>query len=246
MRTHWEEMERGSMYAAFEAAIAERDSVTESYRQRFASLQTDFESAITAEYRRRVPKGRKRTWRDQIDTFPDKGKPFREPWQVKADSLARERIAAEDAAEAELVRLAADLPVPTGTKLRPILIDEIDAYRYWSQGYGACNYARAAAERVADLARFYGIPCEVHEIERHRVGGQYPRDSATYGVFVDTTPLGWQILKRKPGPGLVEVVRLCWKRGVNPRVMYPFLPHGFEEKHGLDYFGGKMLDKAVA
>lgn len=43
---------------------------------------------------------------------------------------------------------------------------------------------------------------------------------------------------------MVEVVRLCWKREVNPRVMYPFLPHGFEERHGLDYFGGKALDKA--
>jgi len=233
------------MYTAFEAALANRDSVAESYRQRFADLQADFESAIAAEYRRLVPKGRKRLWRDQISTLPENGNPFREPWNVKADALARERIAAKDAAEAELVRLAESLPVPAGVKLRPQMYHETRAYDYWSQGYGACKYAHAAADRTADLARFYGVPCEVHEIERHRVGGQYPQESATYGVFVDTTPIGWEILKRKPGPGMVETVRLCWKRGVNPRVMYPFLPHGFEERHGLDFFG-ERLDKAMA
>ena len=227
------------MYAAFEAALAAKESTDESYRRQFVALQADFESAIAAEYKRLTPKGRRKGWRDQIDTFPEKGIPFRAPWAKRADPLARERLAAEDAAEAALRHLAADLPVPIGTRLRPSLYDEVSAFAYWSQGYGACKYAKASAERVADKARFYNVPCEVHEIERHRVGGQYPQESATYGVFIDTTPLGWQILRRKPGPDITEIVRLCWLRGVNPRVMYPFLPHGFEEQHRLDFFGGK-------
>jgi len=44
---------------------------------------------------------------------------------------------------------------------------------------------------------------------------------------------------RRPGPTLREQVRLCWKRGVNPRVYSPFLPHGYEQSVGLDYFGGE-------
>ena len=38
-------------------------------------------------------------------------------------------------------------------------------------------------------------------------------------------------------PLLREQVRRSWARGVNPRVFNPFLPHGYEEQEGIDYFG---------
>ena len=87
----------------------------------------------------------------------------------------------------------------------------------------------------------HGLAAEVHELERHYIPSRYGgTDSATYGVLIDTTPIGWEILKRKPAVPLRETVRLCWKRGVNPRVSMPFLPHGYEESVGLDYFGGEV------
>lgn len=46
--------------------------------------------------------------------------------------------------------------------------------------------------------------------------------------------------KRK-GVDMVELVRLCWSKGLNPRVYFPYLPHGFEERHGLDFFGGRKV-----
>lgn len=39
------------------------------------------------------------------------------------------------------------------------------------------------------------------------------------------------------GVPLDEFVRRCWARAWNPRVLDPFLPHGLEEKIGLDYQG---------
>ena len=46
--------------------------------------------------------------------------------------------------------------------------------------------------------------------------------------------MGLRALDYLDGPSLVEQVRMSWRRGVNPRVYNPFLPVGFEEKHGLD------------
>jgi hypothetical protein len=31
------------------------------------------------------------------------------------------------------------------------------------------------------------------------------------------------------------------KKGVNPRVYMPFLPHGIEQQLGLDYFGNDLV-----
>lgn len=36
---------------------------------------------------------------------------------------------------------------------------------------------------------------------------------------------------------LVDRVSKLWKRGLNPRVVDPFIPHGFEEQHGINYDG---------
>ena len=46
-----------------------------------------------------------------------------------------------------------------------------------------------------------------------------------------------EILRRCPPPTLREQVRRSWARGVNPRVFNPFLPHGYEEQVGIDFFG---------
>jgi hypothetical protein len=49
-----------------------------------------------------------------------------------------------------------------------------------------------------------------------------------------------EILRRRTVP-LREWVRLCWANGINPRVMSPFLPFGYEEKVGIDYQGRDLL-----
>jgi len=45
---------------------------------------------------------------------------------------------------------------------------------------------------------------------------------------------------RRVGPTIREFVRLAWKFGANPRVYLPTLPHGFEEREGLDHFGADL------
>lgn len=119
----------------------------------------------------------------------------------------------------------------------------------WAGSYNSqpnrTAYEKASAEMLADTARSLGLPVEVVRVSKYTEGlSQYYRSAGResagqWGAFVQVaSPMDLEILKRKSPSTLVEQVRLCWKRGCNPRVFNPYLPHGFEERHGLDYFGG--------
>lgn len=156
-------------------------------------------------------------------------------WQTAASDAWKRRNKEEEDFETRLVELAKLEEVPV-TKF----LGQVD--RVYSSGYSTQTnpsyYAKNSAEAKADQARANGFQAEVKPI------GPYEYISGTtyqdYGVFVNTTEIGWEMLKRRPGPGLKEWVRMCWKRGVNPRVYNPFLPPGIEEKLGLDYFGNEV------
>ena len=125
-----------------------------------------------------------------------------------------------------------------------VAIATCDAGHWHTQGFGANKYAKGDAEMRADRARHYGIPVEVKLVSEQVVRSAYPvNSSSTYQKFEVVAKLAelldQEILAHSRPPTLVEQVRMCWKRGVNPRVYDPWLPHGFEEKHGLDFFGGQ-------
>jgi hypothetical protein len=96
---------------------------------------------------------------------------------------------------------------------------------------GAGRYAKEDAESKAEQARGAGLDAEVRFVD-----GEFPE----YRVFANTDEAGWDLAMRKPVQSLKDWVKSCWKRGVNPRVYNPFLPAGFEEKVGLDYFGNEV------
>ena len=109
----------------------------------------------------------------------------------------------------------------------------------WSTQTCPSHYAKGHAESILDEAIFNGLIAEVRtegESRSYR-GGIYYQD---YAVWAATSLQGWRLLRYKPKLSLCEWVRLCWKRGVNPRVYNPFLPVGYEEKVGLDFFGGEF------
>lgn len=85
------------------------------------------------------------------------------------------------------------------------------------------HYARAEIELLQEQAQELGIRTEV--------------EGNTVYAFV-AHPVDIDIIKRTP-LALKEWVRRCWKKGVNPRVYNPYLPHEFEQTNGLDYFGNE-------
>lgn len=103
---------------------------------------------------------------------------------------------------------------------------------YSTQGWGADSYAKNRIDLDADDVRYHNIPFRIDQEKS-------PSGNTTYRLIisVEDETLDTLLLKMLPGPTLVDAVRMCWARGANPRVYWPFLPHGFEEKHGMDRWG---------
>ena len=132
----------------------------------------------------------------------------------------------------ELITLAETTEIPPSDEF--VMVDAVNVNSYPNQT-SPHTYARASAEAKADYARKYGIEVEVRRFTDETTLPDYKIEK--YGVFMKTTALGWEILQRRPGVTIQEWLRLCWKRGANPRVFNPFLPHGLEEKWGITYQG---------
>lgn len=173
----------------------------------------------------------------------------RKPFVERSNELVKElgdrvdalKKAADDAAER-----AGPEAIETDRATPYLCLASVSESSYGSQGYGARSYARNSAESRADVARACGVDVEITEDVRTWEGldwsGRMTKHSlSTFHVCVGVaSKVDVELLKRLPGPTLREQVRLCWKRGVQPRVFNPFLPHDYEEKNGLDYFGNDL------
>ena len=146
---------------------------------------------------------------------------------IQALYIAREKVlydAIKTAAEA-FRAAAVGLPGPVLGK-NPVAV-LIYSNAYTSAGE---RYNRGRAELyVAELAAV-SIPAKVSDTAE---GGYWK-----VLVSVEDPELDAELVKFA-SPPMRETVRLAWKLGLNPRVYFPFLPHGFEEANGLDYFGGE-------
>ena len=109
-------------------------------------------------------------------------------------------------------------------------LDSRRAGDYRSQGYSALHYAKGSVQLVADVARAEGFVDDVDLVV-------LTVDDVVLAAVRVADAVDAEILRRCPPPPLREQVRRSWARGVNPRVFNPFLPHGYEEQVGIDYFG---------
>lgn len=162
---------------------------------------------------------------------------MRDRWKALAESLTAEQIERDAALDVALEAAAKAESLPVVEAKQPAAAWFVHESAYHTQGYGAAKYARAAAQEHADKATHYGLAAEVV---------QEPNAYGTKGfaVHVNTTALGVEMVNRLPAVPLREWLAACWKRGTNPRVFNPFLPHGLEEKLGVDYFGNLVEREA--
>jgi len=146
-------------------------------------------------------------------------------WEPKRAALE----ARANALEEELRALAEVVtPLPGEHSL-----EVFSHFANYSQGPGGDRrYAEARCK--IDVAGFEALGIK-GEVEQDRYINSTYRSRALVSSELDV-----EILKRKRALSLREMVRLAWKLGVNPRVYWPMLPHGFEEKEGLDFFGNDL------
>jgi hypothetical protein len=115
-------------------------------------------------------------------------------------------------------------------------LDSRRASDYRSQGYSALHYAEGSVQLVADVARAGGFVDGVDLVV-------LTVDDVVLSAVRVADAVDVEILRRYPPPPLREQVRRSWARGVNPRVFNPFLPHGYEEQVGIDYFGRSVRNE---
>jgi len=149
-------------------------------------------------------------------------------------ALAAALIKREKELETALDRMAQEEVVRTSGCVYT-LYASTGTWVYSSQGFGAPAYAANAAQMHADKLLFYGIPSHIQKIPRGR--DQWGIEQGDFWVWAQADGRTCEVIRRKSSLPLREWVKSCWKRGVNPRVYQPFLPTGYEESVGLDYFG---------
>lgn len=180
--------------------------------------------AITDKYRKQAAIERATgpvTWREFWDTR-----------QVQARELAARHDATVDARRKAFVTLATVAPLEPGDWRR---YGDRCASTYSTQGYGAETYARNAAAMLLSHVQAHGVEGRIAE------GPEYEKKGLRCTVEVRLADeLDVEILRERPEPTLRDLVKACWKRGANPRVHWPMLPHGFEAANGLDYFGSDV------
>lgn len=235
-----------------DALNAERWAIT-------GDLQTELNALIVAEARKLKPKSKKlkapappSLFARPEGTYADMAFANGVVGTERCDELAKPFLDRQTEEHAkidtqvketkETLALAAEeAPIEPGEPGELRLYERVWSSTYSTQGYGAISYARRDAETALAHALRYGVMGEIRETERTK--GWSGTDSCTFEVWVQVKgQLDVEILTRKPPPPYAEQVRDCWARGCNPRVLNPFLPHGFEEKIGIDYFG-KVVDQ---
>lgn len=229
-------MDNAENLARFEQLLALKAVVRQGHTAALTALQAEFDRAIYQEARRQRPRMRKMNNTDRQLAMAVVEAPFR-AWAEGMYGASKGR---QEEIDEALKTLAGMLPIPAAET--PVMFREVWKGDYNSQGFGAGRYAQAKAKSYVDDAEQYGVRAEVRRVDWDEpIKTRYETITLkSYQVWVYTTETGAEILRRKPMIPMREWVRKCWARGVNPRVYLPFLPHGYEEEAGLDFFGGDL------
>ncbi len=242
-------MTNQEMLAEFAVKSAEDNSLFDKHNAVQKTLNAEFEVVVQAEWKK--TQGRKKySFGKAAIALPNFAE-LKAPFVVRADAIAKEQDAESEALKKRLDKLAEQIEITPDMKLAEKATWTMYGSRstgdYGSQGFGAEKYAREAARGVLDHLEANGIAGEIREDRREpNIVCGWSMSCVTFQVYAACSATVCEIVRRKPGVSLVEWVRLQWKRGVNPRVTNPFLPPGFEEKHGLDYFGGYKKEAVTA
>lgn len=217
---------------SFSEARVQRRALAELHKEERHALQAEYDAAVVAAWTLTYPKRKRVESAAEVagrKDGPEVIEATRGPFDERAKKMVDDQEKERDAADRRMRDLAAEHPSADTRDEVWSLVDTVyqSSYRDQTDSRG---YARRAAEARADWYTDRGLKAKVVYVPTS-YGGQF-------WVWVGTdheTAHAIRILG--PAVDIIEIVRRCWARQVNPRVYYPFLPHGFEEQHGIDYQG---------
>jgi hypothetical protein len=212
----------------FAALMAQRDAAADgSPRQ---AVGAEYQTEVRRLWVEANPRRKFELWKAE-EWLGERLAAVQAPYRERLKAMAAEAAAARERLTAELGRLAPAIDM-TPDPTRRTVFRTVHVSQFRSQP--RCHhYARSYAELTAAEVLAAGVPAAVE-----------PADEA-YVVTVPLDPVRVEALRYRVGFPIKELVRQCWARGCNPRVIFPTLPEGLEEKFGLDYFGGEVTTKRV-
>lgn len=158
---------------------------------------------------------------------------LRAPFVKQADERYAVARAAMKIANDGLVLIAKIAAVHVGPNEHVFRISEVGTYGSQGPGHDAFYAEQSARVAAEELVRWIGdahvTVRPVHWDDKRLRGWEI--------VALLEDEIDMEILKRKPAMALRDWVKSCWSKGINPRVLNPWLPHGYEEKNGIDYYG---------
>lgn len=154
--------------------------------------------------------------------------------------------AAEERLTQQLEDLASKMPIEVSPDVCS-LVDVVSSLEYSSQGYGARKYAEDNASRKAEELEALGLPTHIRVRHDRFEGTSRFSDGGytNYEIWAQADPITLAVARRRPPRPLREAVKSMLLRHCNPRVVFPFLPHGYEQSVGLDYFGNDLEPATV-
>lgn len=235
--------DQGTAREALRLAIARREETRAALATLNADhpLQLAYEEELEAELRRVKPKGKvPRIEGGRLDVvaasakLPDGGHAIRDRYAGEVKRIREKLDAADTAAVEAVVAAALDVTPRTTDGARTLLAD------VWLSTYSTQTapelYARGmiAIEANTAYANCPGVVLDHEEVRNAR------GEITALRLYGNVEPLDAEAIRIK-GLELPERVRLAYASGCNPRVYWPTLPHGYEERHGLDRFGGRTV-----
>jgi len=214
----------------FIKALNQLDKLLDNHGQARRKLQDDFDKALQDSYKAEYPRRKFTASKSQENNAQEHDRILAE-YSELARVMTEKQSKIEKTAREQLDKIAARSSLPVTKKMNRYASVSSSAYN--TQGFGAHRYAKESAQQYLDKALAYGLQGEIRPVEtdsgKDCTGHSYR--TVDYQVWVTLSKAGCKLLRMKPGTGnLLDWAVTCWRRGTNPKVYNPFLPHDISEE----------------
>jgi hypothetical protein len=209
-------------------AIGDREAHRMSIPAARDALDSEYKEAIVDAARRKYPRRKysadnlKKVGKD----LGDEHEKIYQAFQEKARALVEQQASETKRLKELVTSIASKLKPRRGSERFTYASHWISTYR--SQGYGAERYTGGLADIDLGFVESHGIEAAV-------VHDSNGLDSYDVLVMVEDS-IDVEILKAQDF-SIRDFLKACWSRALDPRVFNPYLPHGLEEKLGIDFQG---------
>lgn len=199
--------------------FAEISQVRQQMTDRFQSFQKKYEEELLQSSKQKtIPKAIGKLGESKVSAIKAK---YQEVLNQDTEGLKQKL----ESLEQDFLNLSQEYQFPKDNGDNWEVYKTSHLYTYLTQGLGADSYARNALSTSVAHCTALGLETKT----------TYDGEVNAYRLWIKGDEVDVAIAQNKPGLSLAETVQALWKSGVNPRVIFPFLPWGFEEKHGISY-----------